>query len=186
MKDIKKVVAQLQKEGAEIIKDVIVKNVTVSNQDEWTRVVLTLNKNVPAMVANDKGDYVEGERNIIFTSTFSIGALLSNNEDIAFAKNLVMQTPELLTMVLSYANVTVVAEHVAKGTEYTNPFSDKAGSRIVEHDSIYHHVVDLNLGKKGQKLTGMLESKVLDAMISGAFTKVVAGTKPSDDNEEEA
>lgn len=186
MKDIKKVVAQLQKEGAEIIKDVVVKNIAVSNQDEWTRVVLTLNKNVPAMVATDKGDYVEGERNIIFTSTFSIGALLSNNEDIAFAKNLVMQTPELLTMVLSYANVTVVAEHVAKGTEYTNPFSDKAGSRLVERDSIYHHVVDLNLGKKGQKLTGMLESKVLDAMISCAFTKVVAGTKPSDDTEEEA
>ena len=183
MKDIKKVVAQLQKEGAEIINNIIVKNVTVSNKDSFTQVVLTLNKNVPAMLTTENGDHVKGENNIVFTSTYSIGAVLSNNEDIAFAKNLIMQTPELLTMVLSYAEVTIVAEPVTKGQQYTNPFSDKDKVHDVQYDSIYHHVTDIKLGKKGQKLTGLLESKVMDAMINGAFTKVVAGNKPTDEEE---
>lgn len=182
MKDIKKVVAQLQKEGAESVKNCVVKNVKVRDLDNYTRVSLTLNKEVKQMIANDAGDYVEGTNNVIFVSSYSIGAILANSEDIAFAKNLIMQSPELLTMILSYAEIDILLESVKEGQEYTNPFSSSSETRTIEHDSIYAHVVDIRLGKKGEKIIQMLEDKMLDAMLAGSFGKVAAGLNPKDED----
>lgn len=181
MKDIKKAVAQLLKEGAERVNNVVVKNVMVKDLDNYTRVSLTLNKSVKQMVLNDDGDYVEGEHNVVFASTYSIGAILANNEDVAFAKNLIMQSPELLTMLLSYAEIDMVLERVTAGEEYINPFSSKTEGNVVEHDSIYCHVIDIRLGKKGNKIVSMLEDKMLDAMMAGTFGKVAAGANAKDD-----
>lgn len=181
MKDVKKVVAQLLKEGAESVKNIIVKNVTIKDMENYTRISLTLNKEVKQMVANDAGDYEEGTNNVIFVSAYSIGAILGNNEDIAFAKNLIMQSPELLSMILSYAEIDVILEPVATGQEYTNPFSDKTESRVIEHDSIFTHVVDIRLGKKGAKIVAALEDKMLDAMLAGSFGKVAAGVAIKDE-----
>lgn len=182
MKDIKKVVAQLQKEGAESVKNVIVKNVRIKDLDNYTRISLTLNKDVKQMVANDAGDYEEGTNNVIFVSSYSIGAILANDENIAFAKNLVMQSPELLTMILSYAEIDILLESVKEGQEYTNPFSSSSETKTIEHDSIYVHVVDIRLGKKGQKIVQMLEDKMLDAMLAGSFGKVAAGLASKDED----
>lgn len=182
MKDIKKVVAQLQKEGAESVKNCVVKNVKVRDLDNYTRVSLTLNKEVKQMVANDAGDYVEGTNNVIFVSSYSIGAILANSEDIAFAKNLIMQSPELLTMILSYAEIDILLESVKEGQEYTNPFSSSSETRTIEHDSIFCHVTDIRLGKKGEKIVQMLEDKMLDAMLAGSFAKVSAGLNPKDED----
>ena len=184
MKEIKKVVAQLLKEGAESVKNVVVKNVTIKDMDNYTRVSLTLNKEVRQMVANESGDYVEGTNNVVFASVYSIGAVLSNDENIAFAKNLIMQSPELLTMVLSYAEVDILLENVKKGIEYINPFASKTESRVIEHDSIFAHIVDIRLGKKGLKIVEMLESKMLDSMLNGSFAKVVAGVTSNTSGED--
>ena len=182
MKDIKKVVAQLQKEGAESVKNVVVKNVKVKDLDNYTRISLTLNKEVKQMVANDKGDYEEDVNNVIFVSSYSIGAILANNEEIAFAKNLIMQSPELLTMILSYAEIDILLESVKEGQEYSNPFSSSSETRTIEHDSIYAHVIDIRLGKKGEKIVQMLEDKMLDAMLAGSFGKVAAGLNSKDED----
>jgi len=182
MKDVKKVVAQLLKEGAESVKNIVVKNVTIKDMENYTRISLTLNKEVKQMVANDNGDYEEGTNNVVFVSAYSIGAILGNNEDIAFAKNLIMQSPELLTMILSYAEIDIILEPVAEGHEYTNPFSDKSESRVIEHDSIFTHVVDIRLGKKGAKIVSALEDKMLDAMLAGSFGKVAAGVTVKDED----
>lgn len=172
MKNFAKAVAQLLKEGGESIKGVVVKNVSVKDMEAYTRVALTLNKEVKQMVANDDGDYVEGTNNVVFVSAYSLGAILANNEDTAFAKNIVMRSPELLTMILSYAEIDIVLEHVKAGQEYINPFSTKEEPRVIEHDSIFSHVVDIRLGKKGAKIIGALEDKLLDSMVAGSFGKL--------------
>lgn len=182
MKDIKTVIAQLKKEGAEDVKNLVVKNVIVKELDSYTRVSLTLNKEVKQMVADDKGDYVEGTHNVVFASTISIGAILANNEDVAFAKNLIMTSPEILTMVLSYAEIDILLEKVTKGENYVNPFSNKEEGRDIEHDSIFVHLTSIRLGKKGQKIVQMLEDKMLDAMIAGTFGKVAAGANAKDED----
>ncbi len=177
MKEIKKVVAQLLKEGAESVKNIVVKNVTIKDMSNYTRVSLTLNKEVRQMVTNS-GDRVESTSNVVFVSTYSIGAVLSNDENAAFAKNILMQSPELLTMVLSYADIDVLLEDVKKGVEYINPFSSKTEGRVIEQDSVFVHVVDIRLGKKGMEIVKMLQSKMLDSMLNGSFAKVAAGVTP--------
>lgn len=185
MKDIKTVIAQLKKEGAEEVKNLVVKNVTVKELDSYTRVSLTLNKEVRQMV-EDKGEYVEGKHNVVFASTISLGAILGNNEDIAFAKNLIMTSPEILTMVLSYAEIDILLEEVTKGQKYENPFGNKVkddeDKRQFDHDTILVHPIAIRLGKKGQKIAQMLESKMLDAMIAGTFGKVAAGSNAKDED----
>lgn len=180
MKDVKKAVAQLLKEGAQRVENVVVKNVNCHDLDNYTRVSLTLNKKVKQYVANEDGEYSLGENNVIFVSAYSIGAILANSEDTAFAKNLLMKSPELLTLILSYATVDLVLEEVKAGDEYKNPFSDKDDTHVIEHDSIFVHIVSITLGKKGEKMLAKLESKMMDIMMAGAFSNALA----SDDEEE--
>ena len=181
MKDVKQVVAQLRKQGAEMVNNVVVKNVQIKDMDNYTRVSLSLNKEVKQFIVDDNGDYVLGTNNVIFTSTYSIAAVLANNEDIAFAKNIILQSPELLVMLLSYATVDILLEEVKAGTEYINPFSSRNESNVIEHDSIFVHIVEINLGKKGQKIVQMLEDKMLDSMLACTFGKVAAGIESKED-----
>jgi hypothetical protein len=180
MKEMKQVISELRKNGAELVTNVIVKNVNVKDMDAYTRVSLTLNKNVKQYVLNSDGDYELGEHNVIGVSTYSIGALLVNNKDIAFAKNVLMKAPKLLAMLLSYAEVDILLEPVKEGTEYTNPFSDKAESKIVEHNSIYVHLTDIRLGKKGLKVTSMLEDKMMDTFLNNALFDDDVSPKPKE------
>ncbi len=173
MKEMKQVISELRKNGAELVTNVIVKNVNVKDMDVYTRVSLTLNKNVKQYVVNENGDYELGENNVIFVSTYSIGALLANDEDIAFAKNTLMKAPDLLTMVLSYAKIDILLEPVTEGVEYTNPFSDKGDTKVIEHNSIYCHIVSIELGKKGQKIIEKLEDKMTSAYLNKALFDAV-------------
>lgn len=184
MKDVKKAVALLLKEGAESVKNCVVKNVSIKDMDNYTRVALTLNKEVKQMVANDDGDYVEGTNNVVFVSAYSIGAILSNDENVAFAKNFIMQSPELLSLVLSYAEVDLVLQTVKGDEEYVNPFSDSTEGKVLGHDTILTHVVAIRLGKKGQKIVEKLEDKMLDSMMLGSFGKLAAKDAKSAKDEE--
>lgn len=173
MKDVKKVVAQLLKEGATKVENLVVKNVKVRDFDSYTRVSLTLNKAVKQMVATESGDYVEGEHNVVFASSYSLSALLGEQEETAFCKNLLLQRPKLLEMVLSYSTIDIVLQPVTEGEEYTNPFSNKenAEGHVIEHDSIYTHIVGLSLGKKGQQLLSKLEDKMLEEAFASNLDK---------------
>lgn len=172
MKEIKKVVAQLLKEGAEKVNGCVVKNVHVTELNNYTRVSLTLNKSVKQMVTTESGDHVEGEHNVVFASSYSIGALLGENEDTAFAKNRILASPKLLEMLLSYSVVDLVLEPVKAGTEYVNPFSNKTNAepRPVDYDTIYTHIVGISLGKKAMKLLDKMENKMLDEAFKATST----------------
>lgn len=174
MKDLKKVAAQLKKEGAEEVNNLVVKNVSLTDKETFTWVTLTLNKEVKTMVADADGNYTVGTNNIVGASLYSIAAVLSNNEDVAFAKNFILQTPEMLSLVLSYASIDILQEPVTEGQEYHNPFSNKEKPYIVKNNSIYNHVIDIRLGKKGQKTVSKLEDKMLDAMVDGSFVREIA------------
>lgn len=175
MKEIKKVVSALLKEGAERINDCIVKNVRVTKLDNYTRVSLTLNKPVPQYVQTESGDYVKGEHNVVFTSSYSLAALLGESEDTAFAKNTILDSPKLLEMILSYSTIDLVCEPVKAGQEYINPFSNKndADAKLIEHDNIYCHSIKLTLSKKGFALLSKLEDKMLNEALNSSNTDVI-------------
>lgn len=174
MQNVTEVVRTLLKNGAKRIDNAVVKTVGVNRQENYDRVALTLTKPVKGYIADEEGNYSEGETRTIFVSSFSLGAILSDNEDTAFAKRKLMQKPQLLELVLSYAKIDVLQEKVEANTDYINPFSSSTNGRMIEHDTYINHVVGIELGKRGLKAI----DKMFDKLISIGF-------EDDDSNDEE-
>lgn len=153
MKDVKKVVASLLRKGAQRIDNVVVKSAYVSEDGTW--VVLTLNQNIPMYVQSEHDGVVsfeKGEGNRLFISMISLNAVLGNNPAYASLRNLIMSNDENVKDILSYATIDVIAETVTEGEDYINPFSESTEARTIEHDSIYHHLISLEIGDNGEEL----------------------------------
>lgn len=143
--DKKEVVKKLIEAGGESVKNLKVKNVTVTPCENYVRLGIILDKPVKGMVTEDNVTYTEGEVNVIFVSMFSIASILKDNDDVAFAVNYLLKNPESMSVVLSRATIDIIQEHVAKGIEYKNPWSDSSDSTIFEHATIINHVTDIKL-----------------------------------------
>lgn len=160
--DTKKVISQLMAiEANNVVKDLVVRNINVTECETYNRVAITLDKPVKAMVAQEDGSYVEDESNIIFVGNYSIVGALRENEDVAFAGNHLIQHPKALNVVLSGAKINIIQEAVTAGQEYTNPFSNNAVPTVVQHDSFYNHVFDIRLSDFGLKMLDKLAEKMM-------------------------
>ena len=154
----KEVVDSLLKAGATLTKDVKVIGVKVAGMDTYVRVSLTLNKEVEGYVANEDGTYSPGKTNVIFVSLYSITAVLKNSEEAAFAVNHILEHTKSIEVFLSHATIDVLQEHVKEGTDYVNPWSTKEDATIkhVEHDSVYNHVITINVSERGSMMLDRL------------------------------
>lgn len=142
----KEIIAELLKNGGKSVKDLKVKNVTVTRCENYVRLGITLNKPVMGMVTKDNGvTYEEGETNVIFVSLYSITSLLKDNDDAAFAANHLVEHPEAMSIVLSRASLNIIQETVEAGTEYKNPWSTNAEATVFDHKTIITHVTDVTL-----------------------------------------
>ena len=160
--DTKKVISQLMASKTNnVVKELVVRNINVTECETYNRVAITLDKPVKAMVAQEDGSYVEGESNIIFVGNYSIVGALRENEDVAFAGNHLIQHPKALNVVLSGAKINIIQEAVSAGQEYTNPFSSNATPTVVQHDSFYNHVFDIRLSAFGLKMLDKLGEKMM-------------------------
>lgn len=158
----KDVIAQLLKQGAKQVKNLTVKNVTVTPQQEYTRLGLSLDKEVRGYRDNGDGTYEEGNVNVIFVSAFSVGSILKDNDEAAFAANHLMSHPDGLGIILSRATIDIIQEDVKAGTEYKNPFaSDDTKSTVFDHDAIINHVVGINLSDFGKTRLDKLADKMM-------------------------
>lgn len=160
--DTKKVISQLMTvETNNVVKDLVVRNINVTECETYNRVAITLDKPVKAMVAKEDGSYIEGESNIIFVGNYSIVGALRENDDVAFAGNHLIQHPKALNVVLSGAKINIIQEAVTAGQEYTNPFSSNGAPTVVQHDSFYNHVFDIRLSAFGLKMLDKLAEKMM-------------------------
>lgn len=160
--DTKKVISQLMASKTNnVVKDLVVRNINVTECETYNRVAITLDKPVKTMVAQEDGSYVEGESNIIFVGNYSIVGALRENEDVAFAGNHLIQHPKALNVVLSGAKINIIQEAVTAGQEYTNPFSNNTVPTVVQHDSFYNHVFDIRLSAFGLKMLDKLAEKMM-------------------------
>ena len=142
----KEIIAELLKNGGKSVKDLKVKNVTVTRCENYVRLGITLDKPVMGMVTKDNGvTYEEGETNVIFVSLYSITSLLKDNDDAAFAANHLVEHPEAMSIVLSRASLNIIQETVEAGTEYKNPWSTNAEAIVFDHKTIITHVTDVTL-----------------------------------------
>lgn len=160
--DTKKVISQLMAvETNNVVKDLVIRNINVTECETYDRVAITLNKPVKAMVAQKDGTYVEGESNIIFVGNYSIVGALKENEDVSFAGNHLIKHPKALNVILSGAKINIIQEAVTAGQEYTNPFSSNNTTTVVQHDSFYNHPFNIRLSAFGFKMLDKLAEKML-------------------------
>ena len=150
MSTLKEAVATLLKGSAKRIDNLVVNNVNVTPCESYVRVSLTLDKPVAGYVQGESGDYERGETNVIYVSLFSIAAMLKEDDEMAFVVNEIINSPQSLQVLLSRAKVSIVQEDVVAGQVRTNPFTGKDDEIVPDHDAIYNHIVNVELGKIGR------------------------------------
>ena len=159
------VISNLVKNGGVVLKDLKVKNVNVTVKENYTRVALTLDKEVDGYTSEDGVTFEKGKTNVIFLSLFSISSILKDNEDTAFAASYAVEHINTVKVLLSGANISIIQESVAEGQEYINPWSDNAEPTVFDHATIINHLTDIKLGKFGEKALEAIFNKMLDSTI---------------------
>ena len=155
------IIAQLIKEGAKEVKNVTIKNVTVTPMNEYVRLGLTLDKEVDGYKAEEDGTYTPSKVKVIFVSAFTIAALLKEDDDAAFAANHLLKHPDALAMIMSRAQINILQQSVKAGEEYKNPFSDNADVTAFDHDVIINHITNIKLSDFGIKRLDRLADMML-------------------------
>ena len=155
------IIAQLVKNGAKDIKNVTIKNVTVTPMNEYVRLGLTLDKEVDGYKAEDDGTYTPSKVKVIFVSAFTIAALLKEDDDAAFAANHLLKHPDALAMIMSRAQINILQQYVKANEEYKNPWSDNADVTVFDHDTIINHIIGIKLSDFGVKRLDRLADMML-------------------------
>lgn len=171
-KTIKKLRAQLLKEGCELVQNLVVEKITLTKLDSFTtRIILMLDKPIKQMVINSSGERVEEMRNWIVTYDFSLRKYLSCNSNTAFMKDIIINSPKLLHLILEGAEIEILLEYVYEGQEYEDPFSSKAKVVLLSHDDIKTYIVDIRLTQFAFKIIDKFESLIWDAMMVNCYNK---------------
>lgn len=157
----KNVVEQLLKQGSQLVKNLIVKNVTVTPKENYIRLCLTLDKPVKGYVSDDDGNYILKESKFIYVSLFSIAAVLRDNEYASFAVNHIIKKPSSVEVLINGARINIIQQSIKAGEEYVNLWSNNDTVQVFDHDSLINHVIDITLNQRSINLL----DKLADSMI---------------------
>ena len=153
-------VAALRKSGA-TSETVTIMNVTVKDCNTWTRVALTLDKEVMGYVADGDGEYKKGKTRIVSTSLYDIAGVLKNTDDTRAITSYVVAHPTALQILLSSAKGELLQEEIAANATYTNHFTGEEVENESDHNSIFNHLVSIELSDKGLRAVEKIEDKLL-------------------------
>ena len=157
----KNVVEQLLKQGSQLVKNLTVKNVTVTPKENYIRLCLTLDKPVKGYVSDDDGNYTLGETKFIYVSLFSVAAVLRDNDDASFAVNNIIKKPSFVEVLLNGARVDIIQQPVKAGEEYINPWSENGTAQVFDHDTLINNVVNIKFTQRSIGLLGNLAASML-------------------------
>lgn len=160
----KNTVKKLLADGCKKVSGLRIKNVNVTEKDNYTMISLSIASFIDGFISKDNGvTYEKGKTNTIFTSIFAIAGAMKEDEDLAWLANSINERPEALTLILNGGNVDIIQQEIPAGTEYVNPFSTKedAEPTVYDHDIIINYIVAFHLGKTGQRMADRLADKIL-------------------------
>lgn len=126
-------------------RNVKVKTAKVTKKDEYFMVSLSVVKDLRAMVANEDGTFVEGTRNIIFTTNYTLGGVIKNTDNISWIANRLVENADVFEAVLAGARIDIINEPIYAGDEYINPFSSRRDGTVFEHDTFINHIVGIHV-----------------------------------------
>ena len=174
-------IASVAPNGSKSVKDIInsimatgnavryraclVKSCRVEEEDNYTRVSITINNEITGFLPDNYGNYLPAQVTSIFTSGFALSACLKNNEDISWLAGIINENPNAIRVLLPGSKIDIIRQLVKAGEEYINPFTTKSAEDVVpsvfDHDTYITHIVGIELGKNGSKFADMLAMKVM-------------------------
>ena len=153
-------VASLRKAGAKS-ETVTIVNVTVTDLKSWTRIALTLNREVDGAVCDQDGNWSMGKTRVVFVSLYSVIGLLKNtNETLAIASHIASH-PTALQVILANAKCELLQQEVKANATYVNAFTGEETEYESDHDSLFNHIVSVEFTDKGQRAIEKIEDKLL-------------------------
>lgn len=161
MRSFNEAVAALRKSGANEVKDLRVMNVTVTDCNSWTRIALTLDKEVGGFVADDEGNYSKGTTHVVFLSLYTVVGVLKNTDDTMAIASYVVNHPTALQVLLSGATITLLQQEVGANATYTNPFTEEECQHESDHDSIFNYIASIAFTDKALHNVEKIEDKLL-------------------------
>ena len=152
-------VAVLRKSGAS--ENVTIVNVTITSLDKWTRIALTLNREVNGSVIDEENNWTMGKTHVVFISLFSILGLLKNTEETLAITSYIANHPTALQVILSNAKIELIQQEVKAHSTYTNVFTGEEAEYDCEHDSIFNNIVSIEFSEKSRRAIEKIEDKLL-------------------------
>ena len=153
-------VASLRKAGATSETATIV-NVTVTNCKSWTRVALTLNREVDGAVCDSEGNWTMGKTRVVFLSFYSVLSTLKNTDETIAITNHIADNPTSLQIILSGAKIELLQQYVKAHETYTNAFTNEEVEHDSDHDSLFNHIVSIEFTDKALRAIDKIEDKLL-------------------------
>ena len=153
-------VAALRKSGAKS-EIVTICNVTITDCKNWTRIALTLNRDVDGPVCDSEGNWSMGKTHVVFLSLYSILSTLKNtNETIAITGH-IADNPTALQIILCGAKVELLQQEVKAHATYVNAFTGEETEHESDHDSLFNHLVSVEFTDKALRAIEKIEDKLL-------------------------
>ena len=153
-------VAALRKSGIKS-ETVTICNVTVTDCKNWTRIALTLNREVDGPVCDSEGNWSFGKTRVIFVSLYSIIGLLKNTNDTMAITGHIVDNPTSLQIILNSAKVEILQQEIKAHATYVNAFTGEELEHDCDHDSIFNHLVSVEFTDKGKHAIEKIEDKLL-------------------------
>ena len=153
-------VAALRKSGA-TSETVTIVNVTVADLKSWTRIALTLNREVDGAVCDQDGNWSMGKTRVVFVSFYSILSLFKNTNDTLAVASYIASHPTALQVILSGAKTEILQQEVKANATYINAFTGEETEHDSDHDSLFNHLVSVEFTDKALRAIEKIEDKLL-------------------------
>ena len=153
-------VAALRKSGAKS-EIVTICNVTITDCKNWTRIALTLNREVDGPICDSEGQWTMGKTRVVFVSLYSIISLFKNTDDTIAVSNYIASHPTSLQIILSGAKTEILQQEVKANATYINVFTGEETEHESDHDSLFNHLVSIEFTDKGHRAIEKIEDKLL-------------------------
>lgn len=168
-KNAKQVINELLAAGCKKFVNIKVKTAKVTEKEDrngepYYMISLNLSTDVPAYVADEDGVFVKSVNNIIFTSSFSLNAIIRENEEISWCVNQLNRNPHGFEVLLAGASIDIIQEEVSGDEIYVNPFSNRKvdeDAQVYGHDAIINHIISIKPSAKATKLLDMIAIRML-------------------------
>lgn len=153
-------------DNTQVIKGLKIRSVNVVDADTYTSVRLSVDKAVPAYVADgDTGNFVPGFITTLFQSTYALSGLFKNIDELAAVAPYIVSSPKIIGLLLTGATIDVVMEQLTAGSEYVNPFSTNGEPTVIANNTYISHIVGIKLGNQGSKMLDKLVDRILDQAL---------------------